>query len=212
VPGTCLEIASVWIDNMTRHQSIGVRTLLGLYQAGDEEAARRLVDQYVDRLVGLARSRISERLAGRVDPEDIVQSVFRTFFGRVKEGKFQIADQDDLCKLLMRITVCKAIRQARFHQAFKRSPQRERGGAEPSAERLLEVLDREPSPEAVVAFMDELENFLGHLEPIERQILELRMQDYSCSEIATQLGTYERKVRRVIERIRSLAQQAGLPS
>jgi RNA polymerase sigma-70 factor, ECF subfamily len=197
---------------MTTPESPEIRALLGLCLAGDEEAARRLVDQYLDRLVGLARRRLSERLAGRVDPEDIVQSVFRTFFGRVKEGKFHIADQDDLSKLLMRITMCKVLRQVRFHEASKRSPRREMTQAEQSLGGFQEVLDREPSPEAVVAFMDELENFLTHLEPVERQILELRMQGYSCTEIAAQLGTYDRKVRRVIERIRSLAQQVGFTS
>src|SRR5438034_4074023 len=53
--------------------------LADLCRSGDPEAARQLFEQYVDRLVALARRRLSRNLAGRVDPEDIVQSVFRTF-------------------------------------------------------------------------------------------------------------------------------------
>ena len=44
-------------------------------------------------MLQLARRHISQRLASRVDPEDIVQSVFRTFFCRLKEGQFVFAEQ-----------------------------------------------------------------------------------------------------------------------
>src|SRR5262245_38849503 len=71
------------------------QALMQLLGAGDEEAARQVVDRYIDRLVALARQRLSQRLASRVDPEDVVQSVFRTFFVRVRAGQFHIADQDD---------------------------------------------------------------------------------------------------------------------
>ena len=93
---------------------------IAAWRAGDQEAARKLVDQYLDRLVAVARRRISQRLASRVDPEDVVQSVFRTFFLRAKDGQFKIKDQDDLCKLLMRITVHKVLKQVEYHTAGKR--------------------------------------------------------------------------------------------
>lgn len=177
---------------------------------GDEQVARQLFDTYVDRLVALARSRISQRLASRVDPEDIVQSVFRTFFGRIKEGRFQINDQDDLCKLLMRITVHKTLRQIAFHKAAKRDPGHETGQEDGSHDHIMELLDREPTPDDAVAFVDQLEHFLGRLRPQERQILEMRMQGYTNEEIAQELGIYDRKIRRVIERVRGLAAQEGL--
>src|SRR5947209_331345 len=61
------------------------KALIDLWRQGDEDAARKIVDRYIDRLLVLARRRISQRLAPRVDAEDIVQSVFRTFFGRLKD-------------------------------------------------------------------------------------------------------------------------------
>jgi RNA polymerase sigma-70 factor (ECF subfamily) len=176
----------------------------------DERAARELYDRYVDRLIGLARRRISQRLASRVDPEDIVQSVFRTFFGRLKAGQFHINDQDDLCKLLMRITVHKTLRQIAFHKAGKRDPSHETGQEDEAQERLLELLDRDPSPEAEVAFLDQLEHFMNGLGTQERQILELRLQGYSNEEIAEKLDIYDRKIRRVVERIRGKAEREGL--
>src|SRR5207248_9725846 len=151
--------------------------LLAQYcRSGDEDAARQLVDIYVERLVALARRRISQRLASRVDPEDIVQSVFRTFFGRVRAGQFHIEDGDDLCKLLMRITVHKTLRQVAFHKAAKRNLGLEVDQGPDPQERLQELLGREPTSEDAVAFLDQLEHFLNRLRPQDRQILEKRLQ------------------------------------
>src|SRR5438270_9087810 len=156
--------------------------LIELWRRGDEDAARQIVDRYLDRLLVLARRRLSQRLASRVDAEDIVQSVFRTFFGRLKEGQFVFADQDDLCKLLVRITLHKTLRQVAFHKAAKRDPGMETDQGEHHREQLLALLDGEPTPEATVAFLDQLEHFLNQLKPQERQILEMRMQGFSNEE------------------------------
>ena len=177
---------------------------------GDQDAARELFDSYVVRLLPLARRRISQRLASRVDPEDIVQSVFRTFFARLKDDKFEISDQDDLFRLLMRITVHKTLRQIAHHRAAKRNPALELGHTDDAHEQLMQLLTTEPTPEATVTFLDTLENFMGLLPGADREILELRMQGFSTEEIAQKLGSYDRKIRRVLERIRHVAEHEGL--
>jgi RNA polymerase sigma-70 factor (ECF subfamily) len=185
--------------------------LLGeLSRGGNEEAARRLFDEYVDRLLALARAHLSQRLAQRVDPEDVVQSVFRTFFGRVKDGRFHIQGRDDLCKLLTTITLHKVLRQVNFHRAAKRNPQQEAARGDWSREDLVNLLTREPSPEVTIAFLDQLEHLVGRLRPREREILDLRLQGYTNEEIAARLGTYERAVRRDFERVKAVAREEGL--
>src|SRR4051812_31679437 len=84
-------------------------------RAGDNAASRALFDRYVGRLLGVARQRIGERMKSRFDAEDVVQSVFRTFFDRLKKDQFEIADADDLSKLLVRITLHKTLRQVAHH-------------------------------------------------------------------------------------------------
>ena len=74
----------------------------------------------------------------------------------------------------------------------------------------MALLDGEPTPEATVAFLDQLEHFLGQLVPQEREILEMRLQGFSNDEIAKKLGIYDRKIRRVIEHIRLIAEKEGL--
>lgn len=177
---------------------------------GDQDAARELFDAYVARLVPLARRRISQRLASRVDPEDIVQSVFRTFFARLKDDKFEINDQDDLFRLLMRITVHKTLRQIAHHKAAKRDPSLELAQSDSAQEQLLQLLTTEPTPEATVTFLDQLEHFMGQLQAADRDILTLRLQGFSTEEIAQKLGSYDRKIRRVLERIRDVAEHEGL--
>ena len=59
-------------------------------RAGDPRAAERLFACYAERLGHLARQNLSRKLAGRIDSEDVVQSVFRTFFRRNARGEFHI--------------------------------------------------------------------------------------------------------------------------
>ncbi len=146
------------------------------------------------------------RMNSRVDPEDVVQSVFRTFFSRMKNDQFEIHAEDDLFKLLVRITVHKTLRQIAHHKAAKRDPSQEMGQGSDANEMLMQAMAAEPTPETVVTFMDHLENFLGQLPEQDRQILEMRLQGYSTEEIAGKLGSYDRKIRRVLERIRTLAE------
>jgi RNA polymerase sigma-70 factor (ECF subfamily) len=186
------------------------QALIELWRHGDQDAARQIVERYIDRLLDLARRRLSQRLAGRVDPEDIVQSAFRTFFGRLRKGQFTFAEHDDLGKLLIRITLHKTLRQVAFHTAAKRDAGMEVPQGSDARSHLMTVLDREPTPEAAVAFLDQLEHFYSRLKPVERQILELRMQGYGTEETARKLGLYDRKVRRTLEHIRAVAEKEGL--
>ncbi len=185
------------------------QALVELWRQGDEDAARQIVERYLDRLIDLARRRLSQRLASRVDPEDIVQSAFRTFFGRLREGKFVFAHQDDLAKLLIRITLHKTLRQVAFHTAAKRDTALELPQSDDARLRLLAVLDQEPTPEATVAFLDQLEHFFHRLKPQERQVLEMRLEGYGTEDTAQRLGMYDRKVRRVLEHIRAIAEKEG---
>ena len=64
--------------------------LVRRHRDGDPEAARELFAWYAQRLSHLAEQHLSHKLSGRVDGDDVVQSVFRTFFRRTARGEFQI--------------------------------------------------------------------------------------------------------------------------
>lgn len=176
-------------------------------RAGNDAAATELFNRYVTRLLAVARKRIGERMNSRLDPEDVVQSVFRSFFARLKNNEYRFDDDDDLSKLLVRITLHKTLRQIAHHRAARRDPNQEALQRDVSRNEILHLLADDPTPETVVAFVDQLDHFLARLSPEDQQILVLRLQGNSTEEIAQQLDTYDRKVRRVLERVRALAQE-----
>jgi RNA polymerase sigma-70 factor (ECF subfamily) len=183
------------------------RALLDLLRAGDQQAARQVFVTYATRLLHLARERLSRRLARRVDPEDIVQSVFRTFFSRAREGRFTLDAEDDLGKILVGITVRKVLRQVAFHRAAKRDSGKETDPETDSSPSLSDLCSVEPAPEAAVAFLDQLEHFLAGLAPRDRRVLEMRLQGYRNEEIARELGTSDRRIRRILKHIRAVVEE-----
>lgn len=56
----------------------------------------RIFERYANRLIGYASARVPGKLSGRVDSDDIVQSVFRSFFRRNRDGEFSFEESLDL--------------------------------------------------------------------------------------------------------------------
>ena len=91
------------------------------WRDGDEGAAEEIYLRYADRLWSLARTQIGHRLGRRFDADDVVQSVFRTFLRRTRDGEFAIDQSARLWQLLVKITINKVRRKAKFHKAAKRN-------------------------------------------------------------------------------------------
>jgi RNA polymerase sigma-70 factor (ECF subfamily) len=180
--------------------------LIARFKAGSESAATELFDRYCERLMGLARRRIGQRMASRIDPEDVIQSAFRTFFSRVRNDEFKFEGETDLFRLLVRLTVNKTLRQIAHHRAAKRDPGKETGQGTGEDDIFNQLTAGEPPPEVEVALLDEFERFLGRLQPFDRKVLELKFHGHTTAEIAHELDSYERKIRRVLERAAALAQ------
>jgi tRNA A-37 threonylcarbamoyl transferase component Bud32/DNA-directed RNA polymerase specialized sigma24 family protein len=165
--------------------------------SGDERATSDLYKLYVTRLIALAKSRISPKLAQRLDPEDIVQSAYRSFFLRARDNAFVIDDADGLWRLLATIVIKKLRLQARRHRAAKRSLSREVASpGEQDGDLTNELLDREPSVVDLTIAADELAWLLRRLEPLQQSAIHLRLQGDTIESIATTLSVNERTVRR----------------
>lgn len=182
--------------------------LLARYGQGDERSAEELFHRYVERLTLLARARLSPRLAGRVDPEDIVLSAWRSFFIGARAGRFSLRRSGDLWRLLVSITMHKLYRQVRRHTADRRSV-----GSEQSIDSAMDewAMDEwlpyasvEPGPEEAVALADELEAVMAQLDGFGRRVLELRLQGEQLAAIAAATERSERTVRRSLAAIREL--------
>lgn len=182
--------------------------LLAGCQTGDEAAAAAVFARYGERLVRLAQSRLAARLATRVDPEDIVQSAYRSFFCAAREGRFTWERDGDLWRLLVEVTLHKLYRQAERHGAARRSVDRE------LREFVTDNSDffaREPTPEQAAVACEELEALLAESPVASRPIVELRLQGYEQREIAQRLRCSERTVRRALALAREfLLRQGGM--
>src|SRR5262245_21584301 len=133
--------------------------LLARWRKGDQEAATELFRRYAGRLIALARSRLPAKLTPRVDPEDVVQSVYRRFFADARDGRFELQRGGDLWRLLVVITLQKLQHQVERHGAQKHAVNREINfGSEDSLLGLNgEKLVQEPTPLEAVALIDEVQ-------------------------------------------------------
>src|SRR4051794_32797834 len=77
------------------------RSLLARVQDGSQTAAGELYHRYARRLLALARAEAGPDLAARIDPEDIVQSVFGSFFRGVKQGYYEAPPGEELWGLFL---------------------------------------------------------------------------------------------------------------
>lgn len=179
--------------------------LLRRWKNGDGDAAQVLFDRYVDRLVGLARTRLSSRMQRRVEPEDIVQSAYRSFFRKAGDGRYALEQSGDLWKLLATLTVSKVRGQVEFHSARKRAVYDEESRESLKASRRVhpEILAEEPTPDEAAAVVEELQAVMAGLDAQQRRILELALQNHSVEEISEQIQRSGRTVRRTLQQIRS---------
>src|SRR5262249_26247702 len=134
--------------------------------------------------------------AARGDAEDVVQSVFCTFFRRSARGDFRIDTSDHLWRLLVTITLRKVRTHARRHTAGVRDVAAEVRDAEPS---LAAALSREPAPEEAAVLVDEMAALLRDLPGRYGEILQLRLEGYSVAEIATRLALCRQTIYRALD-------------
>lgn len=173
-------------------------------RAGDDEVAAQIFHRFANRLIALARSRLDNLLRQKVDPEDLLQSVFQSFFARNREGQYDLRDWDSLWSLLTVITLRKCGRNIEYFRAGCRDVRREVTAPARAEDSFAgpEPVAQEPSPLEATVLAETLELLLGMLEGRNREIVTLRLQGYTTPEISSQLGCTERTVQRVLERVK----------
>lgn len=176
------------------------RELMNAWRHGDSAAADALFHRFHARLLALVRSRLSRKLARRLDPDDIVLSAYRSFFVAVRNGRAAPADDDDLWPLLTTMVRRKLARQSRTHLAERRSVDREEhvdGDVSPSLSQLS------PTAEQAAILTEEVERLLATLDETAREVLVRTLQGADPRTIARDLGIHERTARRALERVRA---------
>ncbi len=186
---------------------------IGDLKAGDERALQPLWDRYFGQLVERARARLcalrSPMAVG--DEEDVALSAFQSLYEGMRQGRFpRLDDRDDLWRLLVHLTACKALdrhrqqcRQKRGGGAVLRESDLIAPAEDGSRNFLDELIGSEPSPEFAAMVAEEYCRRIETLaEPALRQIAERKLACLTNREIASELGVSLRTVTLKLELIR----------
>jgi len=175
-------------------------SLLRRLRHGNQDAATQLYLRYADRLRILARAECSPDLARRVDVDDIVQSVFSSFFRGVGQGYYEVPHGDELWKLFLVIALNKIRAKGAYHRAAKRDIRLTAGG---------EFLDDwSPSShdggETAYTFLKMvIDEALTDMAAPQQQMIRLRIEGHEVAAIAALTKRSKRTVERVLQDFRN---------
>jgi len=144
------------------------------------------------RLVPFALTKIDKLLVSKLDPEDIVQSVFRNFFKALQKGNFKPASWEEMWYLLAKMTIWKCNSKRDFYLSQARDVRIERpfddkDDLSTGSLFLDEKLILEESLELVMIKLQD-EN--------KKKVFCLILQGQSPSEIAEEFGVSKKTIER----------------
>ncbi|TWT66257.1 RNA polymerase sigma factor [Posidoniimonas polymericola] len=175
-------------------------SLIRRFRAGEEDAATALYSRYALKLQRLADRNTGSDLATRFDSDDVVQSVFRTFFRRVQGGEYDLPDGEELWRLLLVLGLNKIRKLAAYHRAQRRNV----GSTQQAETSQMNLLPGLENPDLAIASLEEvIDEVTASLPPIHRQIVRLRIEGYKQSEIAATTQRTERTIERVLQTFRT---------
>ncbi len=192
-------------------ETMSFEGLLRRVRGGDQEAAALLAKEYEPEIRREARRRLQDSNLRRIiDSTDICQSVMANFFLRAALGQFEIEDPKAALRLLLKMTRNRVREWARREQAQRRDRRRLHSM---DAGRLpgYEPVAPGPSPSAVVATEELINQFRDRLSEEERRIASLRGGGVSWGGVAAEFGqspdALRKRLARAIDRV---AKELGL--
>lgn len=175
------------------------RSLLQRLHKGSEDAATQLYLRYVNRLRALTRSQCSAELARLVDTEDIVQSIFGSFFRGASQGYYEVPAGEELWKLFLVISLNKIRAKGNYHRAAKRDVRLTVGG---DGALELAATHGKKNDDDLAFLQVTIAEALDRLPPQHKEMVTLRIEGYEVAEIAERTGRSHRTVERILQQAR----------
>lgn len=173
-----------------------------------DEAARQLWLRFSGRLAGVVRRRLDARILRRAGEDDVLQSLFASFFAAAPGPGGPPRDRAQLWGLLVRFTMCKVANKADYHRARRRDVYRERPLETPGDSGSVGPADprdgRRLGPEDEAIAREEFRRTLAALPEDLREVFGWRLEGYTNAEIAATIGRSERMVELKLKTIRGL--------
>lgn len=175
------------------------RSLLRRFEGGEQDAATAIYLRYAKRLQLLASAQVGSDLSVRIDPEDVVQSVFRTFFRRAAEGHYVIPDGEELWKLFLVIALNKIRALGGHHRADKRDVSRTTDFGKVEA---FTGDSHCPDEAAYRVLRMTVSELLDELPVVQLRMVEMRIEGHDVRRIADATKRAKRTVERVLQNFR----------
>lgn len=173
---------------------------------GDSVATHQIWQHYYERLVRSVRGHLRGQNRGMSDEEDVVVSVFESFYRAAENGRFpELSGRDDLWRLLLRMSARKVVDKGRHDRRQRRGDglnvQSLHADGDDNA--VIQVIGDEPTPEMVLIMTESFEELLLHLGDGQLRDLALgKMEGYSNAELAERFECSERTIERRLHLIR----------
>jgi len=180
--------------------SISDHSLLRRFRTGNQDAATTLYLRYAKRLEALARRQTGQQLATRFDPEDVVQSVFRTFFRRAVDSGYEVPAGEELWQLLLVLALNKIRSLGAYHRAQKRDVARTNS---PTPETAWSPAAKAGDDLAYQTMRIVVEDLIATLPPPQDRIVELRIEGHEVQQIAVVVSRSKRTVERTLQQFRN---------
>jgi DNA-directed RNA polymerase specialized sigma24 family protein len=148
------------------------------------------------------------------DEEDVALDAFDSFHRGVLAGRFpQLDDRHDLWRVLVAITVRKALDLRAWEDRARRGGRRRRNFSDLTPDELTAVCALEPDPELAAQFADETRRLMEELgDSTLRSVAAWKLEGYTNAEVAGRLGCSIPTVERKLQRIRIIWEDSsGLP-
>lgn len=169
-----------------------------------ERSNAEFFHRFAKRLATVAQRHISLRLRHKIEPEELTQSVFRTFYRRLGLGTLEAKDSDKVWGLLVRLVLCKLRNRVVFFQAQRRDVRAERSLDQPDDLGLIgrsRLAGNETAPDEQAAVNEVFEEFLRELNPDDETIFVAHLAGYRSPAISVQVGSSEQTVRRRLQQM-----------
>lgn len=175
---------------------------------GDEDALAELLRQYEPKIRLTARYLLRPILRRYLDSIDVAQSVQCQLMRGLRCGSLEFSNPETFLALSVTIVRRKVAQHWRHLQQEHRFRFGTDEGHGPSAHLPL-ALPPARDPAQSVQLRVDLQSLWENLLPVERQLLELRLQGYSTEEAAVQLGCAANVLRVRLSRLRKRLQERG---
>ena len=184
-------------------------TVAGPHQERRRGAARELLARYESKVRLVVRRQLPRLLRSRFDSLDFLQSVWGSFFFKIRTGPNDLEEEQNLITFLAWAARNKVIDEYRRAATLRHDMKRE----EPLERRADkdDCLATGDTPSQLAQANETYDRLRDLLPDEQRVILELKAAGHSSREIGDLLGLSERTVQRVLESLKVRARLGDGP-